>query len=256
MPNNSKTDDLRMPLTGHLEELRVRLFKSVGAVAVGMGLTYSFSDALIGWLRQPDITDLYAFSPVEAFWTTLKVCFFSGLFLALPVVLYQIWKFVSPGLLPNERKYSLPFVALGFLFFLLGLLFCYAVVLPFAIHFLVGFGMERGIKPVYSVGMYVDFTLKFLLAFGLIFELPLILTLLARLGLVTPAFLSRNRRYAVLVNAVLAALLTPTTDVFNMMLTMIPLMVFYELGILGARIFHRREDASGGPETAGSEGES
>jgi sec-independent protein translocase protein TatC len=241
MRKRSETDDRRMPLTGHLEELRSRLLKSVGAVAVGMLLTYSFSDEIIRLLRQPGIPELISLSPVEAFWTTLKVCFFSGLFLSLPVVLYQFWRFVSPGLLPGERKYSLPFVLLGYLFFLLGLVFCYAVVLPFAIKFLVGFGLERGITPFFSIGLYVDFSLKFMLAFGIIFELPLMLTLLSRMGLVTPEFLSRNRRYALLVNAVAAAFLTPTSDIFNMMLTMIPLVVFYELGILGARIFQRRE---------------
>lgn len=236
-----------MPLAGHLDELRRRLFKSLGAVGVGMLLTYSFSDELIAWLRQPGVTALYALSPVEAFWTTLKVSFFSGLVVALPVVIWQIWKFVSPGLLPRERRYALPFTVLAFLFFVLGLLFCYKVVLPFAMKFLVGFGTDRGIMPLFSIGMYVDFSLKFLLAFGLIFELPLALTLLSRLGLITPKFLARNRRYAILVNAVLAALLTPTTDVFNMMLTMLPLMVFYELGILGARLFGRTEGAHGEP---------
>ena len=240
MGRRPPTDDLRMPLTSHLEELRSRLLKALGAVGVGMALTYAFSDRVIALLRQPGLPELYSLSPTEAFWTTLKVSFFSGLLLALPVVLFQLWRFISPGLLPQERRYTMPFVALAYLFFLLGVLFCYGVVLPFALKFLVGFGLERGIKPLFSIGMYVDFSLKFLLAFGLIFELPLVLTLLSRLGLVTPQFLSRNRRYALLVNAILAALLTPTSDVFNMMLTLMPLIAFYELGILGARLFGRK----------------
>jgi sec-independent protein translocase protein TatC len=240
MSKRSKMTDPRMPLTGHLEELRSRLLKALGAVGVGMLLTYSFSDQVITFLKHPGLPELYSLSPTEAFWTTLKVTFFSGLLLALPVVLFQLWRFISPGLLPGERRYALPFVVLAYLFFLLGVLFCYAVVLPFALKFLVGFGLERGIKPLFSMGLYVDFVLKFLLAFGLIFELPLAITLLSRMGWLTPEFLTRNRRYALLLNAVFAAILTPTSDVFNMALTLLPLMLFYELGILGARIFGRK----------------
>jgi sec-independent protein translocase protein TatC len=253
MWKKKEPDERRMPLSGHLEELRGRLFKSLAAVGVGMLLTYSFSDELIRWLRQPGVTELVALSPVEAFWTTLKVSFFSGLAVSLPFVLWQVWKFVSPGLTPRERRYALPFVVLASVFFALGIVFCYGVVLPFAVKFLTQFGVERGITPLFSVGMYVDFSLKFLLAFGLIFEMPLALTLMSRLGLITPRFLAKNRRYAVLVNAVLAAVLTPTTDVFNMMLTMLPLMVFYELGILGARLFGKTDRPMAGEMARESE---
>lgn len=243
----------RMPITGHLEELRSRLIKVVWTVLGGMVLAYAVSDVLIGWLKRPLAADLYFFSPTEAFWVTIKVSFFAGLFLSLPVVLYQIGRFVSPGLLPHERRLAVPFVLIGCLFFVLGLTFCYFVVAPFALNFLVGFGMQQGLKPVFSIGLYIDFLLKFLLAFGLVFELPLALTILAKLGLVTPQILSRNRRYAVLVNAILAAILTPTTDVFNMMLMMVPLLIFYELGIWGARFFGRKAVRSGLAEEAKDE---
>jgi len=241
-----------MPFTGHLGELRSRLFKVIGTVFAGMILAYAGSDILIGWLKRPLDSELYFFSPTEAFWVTMKVSFFAGLFLSTPVVLFQIWRFVSPGLLPQERRLALPVVLVGTLFFILGLLFCYFVVTPFALKFLVGFGMQQGLKPVFSIGLYVDFVLKFLLAFGLVFELPLAVTILAKLGLVTPEFLARQRRYAVVVNAVLAAVLTPTTDIFNMMLMMVPLLIFYELGILGARFFGRRPVPSGVAGEAGS----
>lgn len=233
-----------MPVTGHLEELRGRLLKIIWTVLGAMGITYFFSDVLIGWLKRPLAGELYFFSPTEAFWVTLKVSFFAGALLSLPVILYQLWRFVAPGLLPRERRYALPFVMLGCLFFILGLLFCYFVVLPFALNFLVGFGTERGLKTMFSIGLYVDFLLKFLLAFGVIFELPLAITLLAKLGLVTPQFLARNRRYAILVNGVIAAILTPTSDIFNMMLMMVPLLLFYELGIVGARFFGRGRSSS------------
>ncbi|MBI3610915.1 MAG: twin-arginine translocase subunit TatC [Nitrospirae bacterium] len=245
-----------MPVTGHLEELRSRLIRVVWVVLGGMVLAYAVSDLLIAWLKRPLAADLYFFSPTEAFWVTMKVSFFAGLFLSLPMILYQLWRFISPGLLPAERRLALPFVLLGCLFFVLGLLFCYFIVAPFALQFLVGFGMQQGLKPVFSVGLYIDFLLKFLLAFGVIFELPLVITILAKLGLVTPQFLARQRRYAVLVNAILAAVLTPTSDVFNMMLMMIPLIIFYELGILGARFFGRKPLRSGlAQEPNGAESE-
>ena len=229
-----------MPLTGHLEELRNRVLKALGAVGIGMILTYSFSDRIITLLQRLGSTKLYSLFPAEAFWTVLKVSFFSGLLVALPFVLLQIWRFISPGLLSKERRYSLPFIVLAYLFFIFGVLFCYVIVLPFALQFLIEFGVGQGIQPMFSIGMYVDFCIKFLLAFGLIFELPLALVLLSKLGWVTPDFLAKNRRYAFLINAVLAAFLTPTSDIFNMMLTMLPLVVFYELGIMGARMFGRK----------------
>lgn len=241
-----------MSVTGHLQELRVRLFKIVSAVLAAMVGSYFLSDRLIAWLRRPLGVDLYFFSPTEAFWVTMKVSFFAGLFLALPVILYQTWRFISPGLLPGERRLAVPFVVLGCLFFLSGLLFCYFVVAPFALGFLVGFGVDQGLKPFFSIGLYFDFLLKFLLAFGVVFELPVIITVMAKLGMVTPQFLARQRRYAVLVNAVLAAILTPTADIFNMMLMMVPLLLFYELGILGARIFGRKKSRPGVREGAGN----
>ncbi len=242
----------RMPVTGHLEELRGRLLKVIWALLLGMGAAYFVSDELIAWLRRPLGRELYFFSPTEAFWMAMKVSFFGGLFLAFPVILIQLWRFVSPGLLPNERKYALPFVILGTLFFIAGLLFGYFLVLPFTLRFLVGFGTRQGLQPVFSIGLYVDFILKLLLAFGLIFELPLVITVMAKLGWVNHRFLARHRSYALLVNAVVAAILTPTSDIFNMMLMLGPLMVFYELGILGARFFGRRP----APSRVGEEAES
>ena len=249
MNKNVKPDGQRMPFTGHLEELRNRLLKAVGAIGVGMALTYSFSGPIIDVLRRPNPTELHSLYPAEAFWTTLKVSFFSGLLVALPVVLFQFWRFISPGLLPTERRYSFPFVLLAFIFFVCGILFCYFIVLPFALGFLTNFTIKQGIAPLFSFGMYLDFCLKFLLAFGVIFELPLAIVLLSRLGVVSPEFLARNRRYSILVNAVIAAFITPTSDVFNMALTMLPLIILYELGILGAKIFRRKPGL--GSEKAG-----
>lgn len=237
------SEQKEMPLTGHLAELRQRLIKCLIVLGIGFGVSFYFVDGLLALLKRPSPAQLYFLSPTEAFWMSLEIAFFAGLFLSLPVILYQLWKFIAPGLLSHERKYVVPFLLLGTLFFTFGLLFCYFIVLPFALTFLVGYGTDMGLRPLLSIGSYVDFLLKFLLAFGLIFELPLAITLLARIGLITPEFLSRNRKYAILINAILAAVLTPTPDVFNMMLMMIPLLLFYELGILGARLFGGKRSA-------------
>jgi sec-independent protein translocase protein TatC len=153
-------------------------------------------------------------------------------------VLYQVWKFIEPGLLAKEKRFALPFVILSTISFFIGVTFCFAIVLPMAMQFLLTF--DPAIQQMPRFGEYVDFTLKFLLAFGVIFELPLGITIAARLGLVTPQFLSRNRKYAILINFVVAAILTPTPDVFNQALMALPMCVLYEVGILAARVVVRR----------------
>lgn len=237
MAQDESTEEARMPITEHLEELRKRILVSLIAVGLGFAVSLTLTTPILKWLQRPLGEDLYFFSPTEAFWTHLKVAFFSGLFLASPVVLYQGWRFVAPGLYRRERRYALFFVLLSLFFLMLGLLFCAYIALPFAMQFLISFGTERGIKPLISIQMYIDFTLKFYLAFGLIFQVPIALTLLARMGLLTAHFLARHRKYAFLINSVVAAILTPTSDIFNMMLMLIPLTLLYELGILGARFF-------------------
>ena len=240
----------RMPLWDHLAELRRRLIVSgVGVVAAAAG-AFAFSDAILAWLVRPLGSDLYFLAPTEPFWASLKISLAVGLLVVLPLVFYQIWRFVAPGLYRPERRYGAAFLIASYLFFLVGLAFCGLVALPFALTFLIGFGVERGLKPMLSAGMYVDFAIKFYLAFGLIFEVPLAVTLAGRMGLVTPALLANNRRYALLVNAILAAVLTPTSDIFNLAVMLVPLTVLYEIGILGARLFGRRRSAATAPAEA------
>lgn len=239
-----------MPLMEHLSELRRRLIVIAAGVLTAAAGAFSFSDEILHALTAPLGTDLYFLAPTEAFWVSLKISLVAGLLLVLPLVLHQIWRFIAPGLYRTERRYGAVFVLTSYLFFLIGLAFCGLVALPFALKFLIGFGIERGIKPMISADHYIDFTLKFYLAFGLIFEVPLAVTLGSRLGLVTPAFLSRNRRYALLMNSIVAAILTPTSDLFNMAIMLVPLTLLYELGILGARVFGRRKPV---PDPAGAE---
>jgi sec-independent protein translocase protein TatC len=249
-----KDREKKMPWVGHLEELRNRLLKCLASVGLCFAVAFFFSDHLFSWLKQPLRAELVFLSPAEAFWAHLKVSLFGGFLLSLPVLFYQVWSFVVPGLFRHERKYGLIFILFSALFFLLGLTFCSLVVLPFALHFLITFGSNAGIKPTISVGLYVDFVLKLLLAFGLIFQLPLVITLLSRLGLLTSEFLSRHRRYAVLLAFIAAAILTPTPDVFNQTLMAGPIILLYELGILSARLFAKRVPSSGVTEEELHEG--
>ncbi len=235
-----KDEEGKMPLTEHLSELRKRLIVSIIAIGVGFIASFNFSDKLIGLIVKSINIKVVFLAPTEAFWAEMKVAFFSGLLISMPVLLHQVWKFVAPALHPHERQYGFPFVILSFVFFLIGVAFALVVVLPFAVGFLLSYQTEW-MQPMISVGNLVDFYVKFLLAFGLVFELPLAITLLSRMGILTPAFLSRNRKYAVLANFIIAAILTPTTDIFNMMLMAIPLIVLYEIGIIGARIFGKKK---------------
>ncbi len=247
-----------MPFLAHLEELRKRLIISFSAIGVAFVLAFNIreyclrllqwpltTDIVVGrkfpfvvFQEKPPIAKLTALGPAETLWTHFKVAFIVGAMLALPVVLYQLWKFIEPGLLPKEKRFALPFVILSTVSFFVGVAFCFFIVLPMAMQFLLTF--DPSIQQMPRFGEYVDFTLKFLLAFGAIFELPLGITIAARLGMVTPQFLARNRKYAILVNFIVAAILTPTTDVFNQALMAQPMGVLYEVGILAARIVVRR----------------
>ncbi|MBI3802298.1 MAG: twin-arginine translocase subunit TatC [Nitrospirae bacterium] len=226
-----------MPISGHLQELRSRLIRALLIISIFFGISFYFSDTLLAVLKRPLHAELIFLSPAEAFWADLKVALFIGFLAALPVILYEVWQFVAPGLLQNERSSLLPFIVLSTLFFFIGMAFCYFIAMPFALDFLIDYGVKSGIKPQISISMYIDFNLKFLLGFGLVFELPLIMLFLARMGLLTPALLTKNRKYAVLMAFLIAAILTPTPDVFNQCVMAIPLLLLYEIGIIAIRIF-------------------
>jgi sec-independent protein translocase protein TatC len=233
----------RMPFLAHLGELRQRIMVCLIALLVGFVPPFIVSERIITWLARPIAPIKLAFlEPTEPFWVNMKVALITGGFLVLPVILYQVWAFIAPGLLPHERKFAVPFVLLSTLFFFLGATFALTVVIPFAVKFLVSYKTENLVATL-SVGRYIDFVLKFTLAFALVFELPLAITLGTRLGLVTPEFLARNRKYAILLSFVAAAMLTPTPDAFNQLLMAGPLVLLYEAGIVAARLFGRRRPA-------------
>lgn len=237
----------KIPFTAHLEELRKRLITCFIAVAAGFAISYGFKEKLFQVLTRPLIavmkqgeTLIYTGLP-EAFFTFLKVAFLSGLILASPVIIYQFWMFVAPGLYDREKRLLIPIVALSSIFFVGGALFGYFIVFPLGFQFFLGFATET-IRPMPSMKEYLGFAAKLLLAFGLVFELPLVLTFLARLGIVSVEFLKKNRKYAILLFFVGSAVLTPP-DVVTQVMMAVPLMVLYEVSIVGARIFGRKKEA-------------
>ncbi|HPV83166.1 MAG TPA: twin-arginine translocase subunit TatC, partial [Nitrospira sp.] len=148
-------------------------------------------------------------------------------------------KFIEPALLPKEQRWAIPIFLLAALLFALGLIFCNLVILPLVIDFFVSFGMDRDITPALGVGTYIDFNVKFLLIFGCAFELPLVLTILSRVGVVSAAVLSHYRKHAIMAALIISAIVTPDATLFTMLLMAVPLMVLYEIGIIGAKIFGR-----------------
>ena len=245
-------DDDKLPFTAHLEELRKRLITCFAAVGIGFLISYGFKEKLFYILTRPLISvmepgDKIIFTGLpEAFFTYLKVSFLFGLILAAPVILYQFWMFVAPGLYKNERHLLFPIVFLSSFFFIGGTLFGYFIVFPLGFKFFLGFATET-IKPLPAMREYLSFSSKLLLAFGLVFELPLVITFLSRMGLVTVDFLKKNRKYAILLFFVAAAILTPP-DVVTQVMMALPLMLLYEISILGARIFARRKPAKEQPD--------
>jgi sec-independent protein translocase protein TatC len=234
----------RMSFFEHLTELRTRIIWSLIPSAVGLGVALYFTTSVMRFLSRHLKTELVFTTPTEAFWTYMKVAMIMGIFIAMPIILWNVWAFVAPGLHKHERKYAAPFVIVGSLLFLSGGAFALFVIIPFAVNFLVTFGQEQGLKPMITISSYIDFIIKFTLAFGVVFELPVVITLLSMLGIVTPQFLSKNRKYAVLINFIIAAVLTPTPDIVNQSLMAGPLCILYELGIISARIFGRKKPAA------------
>lgn len=244
----SADDAGRMSFFEHLTELRTRIIWSLIPAGVGLGIALYFTTRVMRFLSRYLKTEAVFTSPTEAFWTYMKVAMIMGIFIAMPIILWNVWAFVAPGLHKHERRYAAPFIIVGSLLFLLGGAFALFVIIPFAINFLVSFGQEQGLKPMITISSYIDFITKFTLAFGIVFELPVVITLLSMLGIVTPQFLSRNRKYAVLINFIIAAVLTPTPDIVNQSLMAGPLCILYELGIISARIFGRKKPKAAGPE--------
>jgi sec-independent protein translocase protein TatC len=237
-------DEKKLPLTSHLQELRKRLILSFIAIGVGFALCYALADSLFNILAAPLLKmmppggSLIFTSVAEAFFTYMKVAFIAGLMLSSPFVLYQIWAFVAPGLYRNEKRYVIPFVLAGSCFFAFGILFAYYVAIPVGFKFLLGYATDV-IKPMPSMKEYLSFSIKFLLAFGIVFEFPVVLVLLARIGVVRAETLAKKRKYAILLIFVFAAVMTPP-DLISQVLMALPLIGLYELSIVLAKLFGKK----------------
>lgn len=236
--------DTPMPLTSHLAELRGRLFACVIAIAIGFLVCYAFSNHIIAALQAPPNllgppvkVPLQIIAPAEAFLTYLKVSFLCGLFLALPVVLYQIWLFVAPGLLEHERKYTVPFIIGSTLLFYAGGVLFY-LILPLIVRFLLSFA-SADIQAQLSVGFYVAFCIRLMIAFGLVFQLPMVVTFLTQLELLSSRTLIKNFRYAVVIAFIVAAILTPP-DVVSQTFMALPTLLLYGVSILVAQRIEKR----------------
>ena len=235
---NLSSED-RLPFTGHLEELRWRIVVVLGSIFVLFCVFYAFSEKIILELQSPIQQNLIFIAPTEAFFANLKVSSLMAIAVCTPVILHQAWGFMAPGLLEDEKKYGLPVVLGGTFCFIIGVSFAYYLVLPFGIKFLLSYATDE-IKPMISVANYISFILKMMFAFGIVFEYPLIILILSKIGLVTSVFLSKQRKYAVLIIAVLSALLTPP-DVVSQILMILPLLVLYEISIFIARYFGKKK---------------
>jgi len=262
MPNESarprEEDMLRMSLLEHLEELRNRIIKALAGLAVAFAVSVYFGDRIWQIVSQPIMDALRSLgyaprviftTPTEAFLTTwVKMPLLVSVFLASPWILYQLWAFVAPGLYRRERRWAAPFVIVTSGLFILGGAFGYFLAFRYGLEFLLGIGKGNGMEPLISVSDYFDLFVEAMAGIGLAFELPVLIFLLALLRIVTPSFLLRQSRYAILLIVIAAAIITPTTDFFNLMLATVPMIALYFLGVLATYLMAWHRDGRGLPK--------
>lgn len=240
-------DDQVMPLTAHLEELRTRLVRSFIAIGVCFAVVYFFSKEIMLFLQQPV---LEAFPPgatpfallrlPEGFFTELKASLLVAVCVAMPYILFQVWKFIAPGLYPRERKATIPLVVFATIFFFVGASFAYYIVFPLGFQFFLNYA-EGSVIASLSLGWYLTFVVKLIMAFGIAFELPVIIFVLGRLGLVSAAAMRKGRKIAILVIFVVAAILTPP-DVVTQVMMAGPMILLYEGSIIIVRLFGKKPE--------------
>jgi sec-independent protein translocase protein TatC len=234
-----------MSFLEHLEELRKRIIYSIIAVAIGFFACWNYAERIYGYMQVPIMQALAAhhmdqklvyLNPTEPFNMYLKIGLIAGLFVASPFVLYQLWAFVAPGLYRNEKRYVMPFMVLSVGLFLAGGIFGYRIVYPAALDFLVGYGKQ--FTPMITIGEYTDLFLTIIVGLGVVFEMPILVFFLSLMGIVSAGWMWRNLRYSILVIFVIAAILTPTTDIMNMCVFAAPMIGLYILSIGVAWMVH------------------
>ena len=233
----------QMSFLDHLEELRKRIIYSLVSVGVALLACFAFADNIFNVVTVPirsTGTEMIALKPTEAFNVELKLALIAAVFLSAPLIVAQVWLFISPGLYKHERRYALPFILSSSLLFILGGVFGYVIVFPYALQFLIKMAHDIHIVPRISAAEYVDLFFMIELGLGIVFEIPALIFILARIGLVTPGFLLRNMRYAILIAFAVAAIITPTTDMMTMMMMAVPMIALYLLGIVVAFVFGKK----------------
>ncbi|MBK9166090.1 MAG: twin-arginine translocase subunit TatC [Bryobacterales bacterium] len=235
---------LRMSFLGHLEELRLRIVRALMGVGVAFGFSLFFSDFL--WdiviepvtsaLREIGVDDkLIQITPMESFnilWIKLPIL--AATFLSSPWILYQVWAFIAPGLYKRERRWAAPFVIISAGLFILGGTFAYFIAFRYGLTFLLGIGVGRGIAPMITVSEYFNLFVNVMLTIGIVFQMPVLIFFLTLLRIVTPGFLLANSRYAILIIVIVAAIITPTPDVFNLMLFATPMCLLFFVGVFAS----------------------
>ncbi|MBQ1470361.1 MAG: twin-arginine translocase subunit TatC [Schwartzia sp.] len=236
--SDENEDEGSMSLIRHLEELRTRIIKALLAVAVGSGISYFYIEEIMHYITMPS-GKLYYLQPAEAFFTYLKIAFFAGFLLALPVIFYQIWRFVLPALTVREKTVIALLVPTSVVLFFSGLAFSFFLVLPAAMQFFVGFSTED-LQPMFSLNQYFSFVISFILPFGAVFELPLIVVVMAKMGFISSEFLKKKQRIVLFLAFVVGAIVSPTPDIFTQSMIAIPLFLLYEISYLIVRfILHK-----------------
>ncbi|MGA2270596.1 MAG: twin-arginine translocase subunit TatC [Bryobacteraceae bacterium] len=252
-PGDEEDGMLRMSFLEHLQELRARIIRALWGVAAAFVLSLTFSNQLWNFVSQPAVqalktlgypTTLKQITPMESFnviWFKLPVL--CAIFIASPWVLYQVWAFIAPGLYRKERRWAVPFVLTSAGLFILGGLFAYFVAFRYGLTFLLSIGSGNHVEPMVSITEYFDLFVNVILGVGLVFELPVLIFFLTLLRIVSPGFLVRHSRYAILIIFIIAAVVTPTPDVFNMMLFAVPMCLLFYVGIFaGYLLVLRREN--------------
>ncbi len=227
-------DQKSMPFLDHLEELRLRLLKSLISILVGAIITFYFIDTIIEFLIKPSRNlstpmELQVLKVQGMFMIKWGIALIGGFVTSIPVLTYQLWKFIAPGLYLNERKYVAPLIFFTYLSFLIGLAFAYNIIIPFSLEFFTSIGMEM-IENNFSINYYFNFITWLMVGSGLIFELPVLVFILSLIGLLTPSFMAHYRRHAVVIILILSAFITPP-DPISLVLMSIPLMLLYEFSI-------------------------
>lgn len=226
------------PLRDHLQEFRKRLIICLVVVAIAVLACYNYVDDIIALLSGP-AGKLYFMNPSEVFFTYMEIALYAGILFTLPVLLYEVWAFVAPALWPEERRAVLVILPTAVILFYVGLVFAYYLVIPAAVTFFMGFATQT-LQPMFSLESYLSFILALTLPFGFIFELPLIVVFLAKIGLVTGDFLKGKRKILIVIAFIFAAVVSPTTDIFTQTMIAVPLIVLYEISLfIVCKVMHK-----------------